>query len=140
MGEAGAEVMKRKSTAKGVAAGAIDPLLIPIQAAFAEDKDVAVGRVLSANGLKTGGKLFAGISKGRLLLKLPAEDVARLVANEWGAPFAAGGGRVMREWVTIGGERQDAWVGLARQAKSFVVGQNAAATEAAPRRAARRFK
>jgi hypothetical protein len=125
--------VRRKSVGPGVASEAVDPLLLPILGAFAEDKDVTVGRVLSANGLKVGGKLFAGISKGRLLIKLPAEEVASLVASKLGASFATGGDRVMKEWVTIGVERRDAWIELARRAKRFVAGENAAMPGAASR-------
>jgi TfoX/Sxy family transcriptional regulator of competence genes len=113
--------MRRKSAGTAaLAEGALDPLLQPIRRAFAEDEEVSVGRVLSANGLMVKGKLFAAISKGRLLVKLPREDVAALIADKGGAPFTTGGGRVMKEWATIGVDRRESWLEIARRARQFV--------------------
>lgn len=113
--------MGRKSAAAGAGAeGAVDPLLQPIRQAFAKDAEVTVGRVLSANGLMVKGKLFAAISKGRLLVKLPKAEVAALIAEKRGAPFTSGGGRVMKEWATIGVENRDRWLDIARRARHFV--------------------
>lgn len=113
--------MGRKSAgAAADAKDAVDPLLQPIRQAFAKDAEVTVGRVLSANGLMVKGKLFAAISKGRLLVKLPREEVAALIAEKRGAPFASGGGRVMKEWATIGAENQQQWLDIARRARRFV--------------------
>ena len=119
--------MGRKSAPTASAAeGALDPSLAPIRRAFAKDGEVSVGRVLSANGLMVKGKLFAAISKGRLLVKLPASDVATLIADKGGEPFTTGGGRVMKEWVTIGVEDRDKWLELAQRARRFVAEKSAA--------------
>ena len=113
--------MRRKSAGTAaIAEGALDPLLQPIRRAFAEDEEVSVGRVLSANGLMVKGKLFAAISKGRLLVKLPKDEVAKLIADKRGAPFSTGSGRVMKEWVTVGAEDQRRWLDIARRARDFV--------------------
>lgn len=113
--------MRRKSAGTAVIAeGALDPLLQSIGRAFAEDQEVSVGRVLSANGLMVKGKLFAAISKGRLLVKLPKDEVAKLIAEKRAAPFSSGGGRVMKEWATIGVEDQRTWLDIARRARAFV--------------------
>ena len=113
--------MGRKSaSAAPAASGEVDPLLQPIRQAFAKDAEVTVGRVLSANGLMVKGKLFAAISKGRLLVKLPKTEVAALIAEKRAAPFTSGGGRVMKEWATIGVENRDQWLDIARRARRFV--------------------
>jgi TfoX/Sxy family transcriptional regulator of competence genes len=65
------------------------------------------------------GKLFAAISKGRLLVKLPKDEVAKLIAEKRGAPFSSGG-RIMKEWATIVVEDQDAWLDIAQRAREFV--------------------
>lgn len=115
--------MGRKSAKTAVVEGALDPLLQPIRQAFAKDDEVSVSRVLSANGLMVKGKLFAALSKGRLLVKLPKDEVAKLIAEKRGAPFSSGGGRVMKEWVTIGAEEQSAWLEIARRARQFVASE-----------------
>ncbi len=66
------------------------------------------------------GKLFAAITKGRLLVKLPKDEVAALIAAKRGAAFSTGGGRVMKEWVTLGAEDQEKWLEIARRARDFV--------------------
>lgn len=120
--------MGRKSAQNADAEGALDPLLVPIRQAFAKDAEVSVGRVLSSNGLLVKGKLFAAISKGRLLVKLPKAEVAALIAEKRGAPFATGGGRVMKEWATIGVKDQDNWLEIARRARRFVAAGKAKTT------------
>ncbi len=114
------KIGRKSAGAAPAAENAVDPLLQPIREAFAKDAEVTVGRVLSANGLMVKGKLFAAISKGRLLVKLPKAEVAALIAEKRGAPFATGGGRVMKEWTTIGVEDQDQWLKIARRARRFV--------------------
>ena len=58
------------------------------------------GRGFGSNALKVDGKIFASLSHGRLLVKLPAERVKALVEAKLGEPFSTGPGRVKKEWVT----------------------------------------
>jgi TfoX/Sxy family transcriptional regulator of competence genes len=51
--------------------------------------------------LKVGGKVFAMLVKGRLVVKLPKERVERLVASGTGKPFDPGHGRPSKEWVAV---------------------------------------
>jgi hypothetical protein len=70
--------------------------------------------------LQAGGRIFAMISGGRLVLKLPKERVAALIATGAGAPFDAGKGRPLAEWVAVAETDDATWRDLAREAAAFV--------------------
>jgi hypothetical protein len=80
------------------------------------------GGGFGAGGLKVGGKLFAMLSKGRLVVKLPRQRVDELIASGQGERFDPGHGRLMKEWVTVGAERGELWGSLADEALQFVRG------------------
>ena len=73
-----------------------------------------------ASALRVEGRIFAMVSRGRLVLKLPAERVAELIASGGGGPYDAGRGRPMKEWVSLEPARQDHWLMLATEALEFV--------------------
>lgn len=80
----------------------------------------AEGGKFGASGLKVGNKLFAMLSKGELVVKLPRERVDELIASGTGTRFDPGHGRLMKEWVAIGpGDGRD-WEKLAEEARQFV--------------------
>jgi hypothetical protein len=84
------------------------------------EPDVDEGRLFSAHGLRTNGKIFAMLSRGdRITVKLPAERCAELVGAGRGVPFEAGGRR-MREWVSLSAPGQDEALALAREALEFL--------------------
>ena len=60
------------------------------------------------------------VSRGRLVLKLPAARVAELIEIGRGHPFDAGKGRPMKEWVSLEPNSAEDWLGLATDALSFV--------------------
>ena len=72
-------------------------------------------------GLRVRRRIFAMLIEGDLVVKLPADRCAELVAAGRGRPFTSGG-REMREWVTVGDEYADDWLGLAEDARAFVGG------------------
>lgn len=72
------------------------------------------------SGLKVSGKLFAMLSKGELVVKLPKQRVDELIASGTGTRFDPGHGRVMKEWVTIAPSHGRDWVTLAEEARQFV--------------------
>ncbi len=76
------------------------------------------GRRFGADALKVGGSIFAMLSHGDLVVKLPAPRVAELIADGAGGPFSAGAERPMREWLTVAADAD--WEGLAREALAFV--------------------
>lgn len=54
-----------------------------------------------SGALKVNGKIYASLTRGRLLLKLPARRVDELVRLNIGDPFSSGPGRVKKEWLTV---------------------------------------
>ena len=51
--------------------------------------------------LKISKKMFAMLSKGNYVVKLPKERVAELIASGEGLPYDPGNGKFMKEWVII---------------------------------------
>ncbi len=72
----------------------------------------------SSPGVRVGGRIAAMLVGGRLVVKLPAARCQELVAG--GAEPLSMGRRTMREWVTLGPEREPEWLPLAREALAFV--------------------
>jgi hypothetical protein len=73
--------------------------------------------------LKVNGKIFAFLSQGDLVVKLPRERVDELIASKTGKPFDAGRGKVMKEWVAIAPQESRRWPKLADDARDFVSGR-----------------
>jgi hypothetical protein len=72
-------------------------------------------------GLRTGGKIFAMLVGGELVVKLPAERCAELKSAPGARTFEVGK-RSMREWVSLHPARSQDWNVLAREALAFVRG------------------
>jgi TfoX/Sxy family transcriptional regulator of competence genes len=79
----------------------------------------AARRGFGSGTLQVNGKIFAMVTRGDLVLKLPARRVAELVASGQGKPFDAGKGKPMKEWVALA-EENDRWRALAEEARTFV--------------------
>lgn len=102
----------------------VDARFAELVATMAGRDDVAMGtgnRGFGSGTLTVGGRIFAMISHGRLVLKLPGARVAELIATGIGTPFDAGKGRPMKEWLAlteaVSGEL---WQALAGEARAFV--------------------
>jgi hypothetical protein len=100
----------------------IDPAFAPLVAAFADDAQVSRKRMFgSSNVLSVNRKIFAMLTRGKLVVKLPRARVDAIVGDGKGEQFDPGHGRLMKEWVSVGAEAGD-WVELAQEAYEFVRG------------------
>ncbi|MGY1743959.1 hypothetical protein [Blastococcus sp. SYSU D00695] len=78
-------------------------------------------RRFGSAAVQVDGSIVAMAVAGALVLKLPRDRVAALVADGTGTPFRNGRGAAMREWVALGPDETDD-VALAREALAFVRG------------------
>jgi len=92
---------------------------MPVVEAFAENRRVTRGKIMSSYGLKINGKIFAMFGRDQFVAKLPTGRVDELVNGGQGERFDPGHGRLMKEWVVIWPGKAD-WVGLAKEAYNFV--------------------
>jgi hypothetical protein len=85
-------------------------------------RGVERGKMLSASGLRdpAAGKFFAFVTRGQLVVKLPAERVTELIESGKGHAFDAGKGRPMKEWVGLNPADETACAGYMREARKFV--------------------
>ena len=93
--------------------------------ALADEPGIEVGggrRGFGSGTLQARGRIFAMVSHGRLVLKLPRERVAALIAAGAGGPFDAGKGKPLAEWLVLGDADDVTWRDLAREAAAFVAG------------------
>lgn len=68
--------------------------------------------------LKINGRIFAMLSRDKLVVKLPRRRVDELVAAGLGDRYDPGHGRVQKEWLSVVTED---WEPLAREALAYVV-------------------
>jgi TfoX/Sxy family transcriptional regulator of competence genes len=87
-------------------------------------------RGFGSDALKVNGRIFAMVSRGRVILKLPHRRVASLIDDGVAVAFDAGKGRPMKEWAAF--ERLPTrlrMVQLATEALEFVGGTGATSAE-----------
>lgn len=77
-------------------------------------------RGFGASALKVNGSIFAMLTRDHLVVKLPSDRVTALLQNGIGAPFDAGKGTPMKEWLTVVEDDEDTWLALASEALAFV--------------------
>ena len=92
---------------------------------FATEPDVEVPgssnrRRFGSDALKVNGSIFAMVTGGRLVVKLPRDRVDAVVGAGDGAPFDNGRGRPMKEWLTVVDDDDETWLTLTREALHFV--------------------
>jgi hypothetical protein len=80
--------------------------------------DTSGPRRFGSRALQVDGAAFAMVVRGALVLKLPADRVAGLLADGRGGPFG-GRGRPYREWVALADGEPDTDLSLAREALAF---------------------
>jgi TfoX/Sxy family transcriptional regulator of competence genes len=110
--------MKKRRRTEG-AQVEIDPSFAPIVDAFARNRNVTAGKLMSSYGLKVNGKIFAMFGRQRFISKLPKHRVDELVGAGLGEHFDPGHGRLMKEWIAIESHKE-IWLELAREAYRFV--------------------
>ena len=104
----------------------VDPSFAPIVAAFTLDRQVKCGRMFSSNSvLSVNGKIFAMLTKGDLVVKLPKDRVDEMVGSGQGKHFDPGHGRLMKEWVVVSPGKLN-WIALSKEAHRFVKESNGA--------------
>ena len=78
-------------------------------------------RSFGSDALKVHDKIFAMLSGGWLVVKLPRQRVDELVAAGKGERFdPRRDGRVMKEWLSLDPAAGLDWLALAREALAFV--------------------
>ena len=98
---------------------------------FADRPDVEVPsasspRRFGSTTLKVRGSIFAMLTNGHLVVKLPRDRVDALIGDGTGAPFRSGKGSPMKEWVTVAADDEQTWSALAGEALGFVGARSAA--------------
>jgi uncharacterized protein YdeI (YjbR/CyaY-like superfamily) len=76
-------------------------------------------RAFGSNALKVNGRIFAMLTGGTFVVKLPEQRVDALVGAGVASYFDPGRGKVMKQWASLQGSEQD-WLDLAREALAFV--------------------
>jgi hypothetical protein len=88
------------------------------------EEGVTVGsgkRGFGSGALQVDGRIFAMMTGGGLVLKLPKARVDELIATGDGLPFDAGKGKgPMKEWVELASGAERRSLSLAREALAFV--------------------
>ncbi len=76
-------------------------------------------RRFGASALKFNGSIFAMLTRGQLVVKLPSHRVEGLITTGYGVPLDAGKGRPMRERLAVTAHEEETWLALAREALDF---------------------
>ncbi|WP_426958373.1 TfoX/Sxy family protein [Muricoccus radiodurans] len=73
-----------------------------------------------ASALSIDGRIFALLSRGRLVVKLPAARVDALATAGWGERWDMHRGRPAKEWFSVHPDHEAEWTHLAEEALRFV--------------------
>ena len=87
---------------------------------YRQRRGVVFGRMMSSDGLRVNGKIFAMLVRGRLVVKVPAERAADLIDRGAGQAFEPRPGRRMREWVVLDVSDDTIWPDLTAEAFDYV--------------------
>ena len=91
--------------------------------------DVTLGspgkKGFGSSALQVNGRIFAMLSNGRLVVKLPRQRVDALIAAGVGERFdPRHDGRLMKEWLVAEPTSGESWLSLAREALEFVASKH----------------
>jgi TfoX/Sxy family transcriptional regulator of competence genes len=79
-------------------------------------------KMFGVSALKVYDKIFAMLSGGKLVVKLPKSRVDALVAAGEGEHFdPRRDGRLMKEWIVIESTSEEQWLALAREAMHYQI-------------------
>jgi hypothetical protein len=91
-----------------------------IAARLLAEPDTDDHRAFHSPCLRVRGRIFAMLVREQLVVKLPVERCAALVAAGAARPFERGQGRPMRAWIAVDDLELDLWPALADEALAFV--------------------
>jgi hypothetical protein len=97
----------------------VERILADGQATYG-NADTGPKRAFGSTSLKTEGRIFAMLVKGRLVVKLPANRVDQLVDEGAGRRFDPGHGRIQREWLDVDSDDLETWTALASESEAYV--------------------
>ena len=69
--------------------------------------------------LKIRKKMFAMLSKGNFVVKLPKNRVSEMLDSGEGLPYDPGNGKIMKEWAIIPENTSEKWIDYASEAMEF---------------------
>jgi hypothetical protein len=98
----------------------VETMLATGEATYGAGEDGGPKRAFGATSLKTNGKIFAMLVKGRLVVKLPVARVVELTAAGEGRAFDPGHGRIQKEWFDADSDDPARWLALATEAEAYV--------------------
>src|SRR5260370_1345853 len=113
----------RRNAKPGAAEARVEAGFRDLVEALAGGSGVTLGsgrRGFGSDALLVNGHIFAMVSRGHLVLKLPRDRVAALLAEGVGAPFDAGKGTPMIQWLMLDARTEGGWLALADEAAGFV--------------------
>jgi hypothetical protein len=84
--------------------------------------EISQSRKSLSSGLRIKSKIFAMLSKGQIVVKLPQTRVDELIERGEGERYESGG-HPLREWVLIKPTTEEGWMGLVQEAQAFVDSQ-----------------
>ena len=77
-------------------------------------------RAFGATSLKTNGKIFAMLVKGRLVVKLDRRRSTPWSPRASATNFDPGHGRLQKEWLDVDSDSDQTWLDLATESEAFV--------------------
>jgi hypothetical protein len=101
-------------------AALVQTMLKRSDATYGNDPSQGARHAFGATSLKANGRIFAMLSRDRLVVKLPRGRVDELVDSGVGDRFDPGHGRLQKEWLSLRPGVEDEWLTLASEAERFV--------------------
>ena len=91
------------------------------------------GHRFGSTALKVNGSIFAMLTGGQLVVKLPARRVTELIDAGIGQSFSVGKAAPMKEWLAVVTNDAAVWRELAAEALEFGARRNGTGRSASPK-------